>query len=192
MRIILASSSSYRKTLLQKIISEFETYSPNINESRKPDESFIDLSKRLAIEKAKALAVQFPDALIIGSDQVACINTTQLNKPLTRENTFNQLQKCQGQSVLFHTGICLYNSRTNNSQSSVESYQTQFRQLSDSQLMNYIDREPAFDCAGGFKMEGLGIALFEKIQGNDPNILIGLPLIKLISMLENESYSVLS
>jgi len=191
MRIILASSSLYRKTLLQKIISKFETHSPNINESRRPGENFIDLAERLACEKAEVLAEKFPNSLIIGSDQVACFNSTQLNKPLNRENTLAQLQKCQGQKVLFHTGICVYNSRTKNSQSSVESYQTQFRSLSDSQLINYIEREPAYDCAGGFKMEGLGIALFKKINGDDPNILIGLPLIKLISMLESEGYAVL-
>jgi len=186
MNIILASSSTYRKQLLSKIIKDFESVAPNINEAQHKNETFTDLAKRLATEKANAIATEHPHALIIGSDQVACLDSKQLHKPKTRANTIDQLMKCQGKSAYFHTGICLLNSKTQKLQVSVERYETKFRKLSEQQITNYVDREPAFDCAGGFKMEGLGIALFEKISGNDPNILIGLPLIKLIQMLENE------
>jgi len=191
MKIVLASSSPYRKVLLEKILSNFETASPNIDESRHQDESFIVLAQRLACEKAQTLRNEYPNALIIGSDQVACLGSDQLGKPLNADNTFKQLKRCQGQTVDFHTGICLFNSATQQFQSAVESYQTKFRRLSDGQIKSYISKEPAFDCAGGFKMEGLGIALFEKISGDDPNILVGLPLIRLISMLENEGVAVL-
>jgi len=191
MKIVLASSSLYRKQLLEKIIPIFEIDSPNIDESRQPNESFISQAQRLAYEKAQILSNNHPNALIIGSDQVACLGTEQLCKPLNAENTFKQLKHCQGQTVNFHTGICLFNSATQQFQSTVESYQTKFRLLSDHQIKSYINKEPAFDCAGGFKVEGLGIALFEKISGNDPNILVGLPLIRLISMLEKEGVAVL-
>ena len=191
MQIVLASSSSYRKALLEKILPDFEIATPNIDESRHHGESFIAQAQRLAYEKAQALIDSYPNALIIGSDQVACLGSEQLGKPLNAEGTFKQLKRCQGQTVNFHTGLCLFNSATQQFQSAVESYQTKFRALSDVQIKNHISKEPAFDCAGGFKMEGLGIALFEKISGDDPNILVGLPLIRLISMLENEGVAVL-
>ena len=191
MNIVLASSSLYRKKLLQKLLPQFETASPDIDESRKSNETFIELAERLSREKAQAISKQYPDALIIGSDQVASLGEAQLYKPGNTTNAFKQLKICQGNTAHFYTGLCLFNSRTNNTQVAVESYRTSFRNLSDVQIKNYISREPAFDCAGGFKMEGLGIALFEKISGDDPNILIGLPLIRLISMLKNEGIDVL-
>jgi septum formation protein len=191
MNIILASSSTYRKQLLAKIVTHFQCISPNIDETQQKNEIFTDLAKRLAVEKAKAVAAKHPNSLIIGSDQVACLGSKQLHKPQTRENTIKQLMACQGKNAYFHTSLCLFNSKTNTIQTSVESYETKFRNLSEQQIIHYVDREPAFDCAGGFKMEGLGIALFEKISGDDPNTLIGLPLIKLIQMLENEGVFVL-
>jgi len=191
MNIILASSSTYRKHLLYKIIPNFKCVSPNIDETQYANEAFTDLAKRLATEKANAIATNHPDALIIGSDQVACLDSKQLHKPKNRTNTIEQLMSCQGKSAYFYTSLCLLNSKTNKIQTSVERYETTFRNLSEQQITHYVDREPAFDCAGGFKMEGLGIALFEKISGDDPNTLIGLPLIKLIKMLENEGVPVL-
>ena len=190
-KIVLASSSTYRKSLLSKILPDFESASPNIDESRQANEAFPQLAQRLSIEKAKALSVRFPNALIIGSDQVAQIGTKQLSKPENANNCFQQLQSFQGETAYFHTGLCILNSKTGKLQSAVECYQTRFRSLTDQQIRHYITLEPSFDCAGGFKMEGLGIALFEKIQGNDPNILIGLPLIKLIDMLNKEGVAVL-
>ena len=184
-------SSTYRKHLLSKIITDYECVSPNIDETRHKNENFSQLAKRLAIEKANAVALKYPNALIIGSDQVACIDSEQLQKPNNRANTINQLMGCQGKSAYFYTGLCVLNSKTNTHQTSVECYETKFRNLSKQQITRYVDQDPAFDCAGGFKMEGLGIALFERISGEDPNILIGLPLIKLIHMLENEGVFVL-
>jgi len=191
MKIILASSSTYRKNLLSKIITDFECVSPDIDESQHQNETFTALAKRLAIEKAQTIAKQSPNALIIGSDQVACVGSTQLCKPQTKTNTIQQLLSCQNRTAYFYTSICLLNSKTGDIQSSVERYETQFRNLNEQQITQYVEREPAYDCAGGFKMEGLGIALFEKISGEDPNTLIGLPLIKLIQMLENEGICIL-
>lgn len=191
MKIILASSSLYRKQLLQRILKNFECASPNINEQAYAGEPPLQLAERLAIEKAKALAEKHPNALIIGSDQVAWLEDHQLEKPCTRKNNIAQLHKCSGKTVTFYTGLCLLNSSNQEHQSSVEIYETRFRSLSDKQISYYVDQEKAFDCAGGFKMESLGISLFEYIRGDDPNILIGLPLIKLISMLRNEGIDVL-
>lgn len=191
MDIVLASSSPYRKQLLKRIVESFECASPDINESQQASESFEEMAERLSINKAQALAERFPNSLIIGSDQVACIDRQILRKPLNKQTNFEQLKSCQGKTAFFHTGLCLLNTSTGKTQSCVESYQTQFRTLSDTQLINYIEKEQAYNCAGGFKMEGLGIALFDKIQGDDPNILIGLPLIRLISMLSNEGIEVL-
>jgi len=191
MKIILASSSSYRKLLLLKLIPDFETASPEIDESRLENEPFIEMAQRLSYEKAKAIAGRYPNSLIIGSDQVACLDSEQLHKPMNAKAALEQLKKCQGKTALFHTGLCVYNSRTGDKQIAVESYQTTFRSLNDNQLRNYVEKEPAFDCAGGFKMEGLGISLFEKISGDDPNILVGLPLIRLIDMLNSEGVDIL-
>lgn len=193
--IVLASSSPYRKSLLSRILDDFVCSSPAIDESRLADEPFSALAERLAIEKAGKLKTQFPEHLIIGSDQVASLEVAghaiQLCKPITKERCFEQLHQCQGQTLIFYTGLCLLNSHTGTIQSSVETYQTKFRPLSDQQIWHYIEKEPALDCAGGFKMEGLGIALFEHIRGDDPNTLIGLPLIKLVGMLKNEGVDVL-
>ncbi len=194
--IVLASSSPYRKALLSKILGDFICCSPDIDESAHADECFSELAARLSAEKTLTLKPQFPSHLIIGSDQVACLeingSSVQLKKPLTKENAFKQLKLSQGQCVSFHTGLSLLNSKTGRLQTCVETYQTQFRSLSDQQIWRYIEKEPALDCAGGFKMEGLGIALFEHIRGDDPNTLIGLPLIRLVSMLQTEGLDILS
>lgn len=191
MNIILASSSPYRKALLSKIISDFECESPNIDEAQRPSESFQEMAERLSVEKAKALESKYSNTLIIGSDQVACLEGQILRKPLTKEKNLEQLIQCQGKTAYFYTGLCLLNTQTGTFQSSVESYTTKFRTLDEQRLENYIEREKPYHCAGGFKMEGLGISLFEAIEGQDPNILIGLPLIRLIDMLENNGVSVL-
>lgn len=194
--LVLASSSEYRKTLLKRIVTDFICASPDIDEQRRSNEPLQALAERLAIEKADKLRRQYPEHLIIGSDQVACLNVAgeeiQLRKPLSKERCIEQLEQCQGKTVMFYTGICLLNSKTGSMQSSVECYETRFRKLNARQIWQYTEREPALDCAGGFKMEGLGIALFEHIRGDDPNTLIGLPLIKLVSMLLTEGYDVLS
>lgn len=191
MNIILASSSPYRKQLLSRILDDFETESPNINEQAHADEAPDKLAIRLAQEKAQAIAQHHQDALVIGSDQVAWLDGQQLCKPGNRENNIQQLMSAQGKDLTFYTGLVLINCKTGGIQRSVERYNTQFRSLTEEQISRYVDKEQAFDCAGGFKMEGRGIALFERIYGDDPNTLIGLPIIRLIKMLEQEGIRIL-
>lgn len=181
--IVLASSSRYRRELLAKILSNFATSNPNIDESAKDLEKPSELALRLAIEKAEALANEFPNALIIGSDQVAQLGNQALGKPGTSERAIEQLRLCSGQTVYFYTGLALHNSALGVTESCLDCVEVQFRDLSETEISNYIDRESPLDCAGSFKCEGLGITLFEKIHSNDPNSLVGLPLIELNRML---------
>jgi MAF protein len=184
--ILLASSSSYRRDLLKKIGLHFECASPDIDESPLPNENAGALVERLAIEKAKALATQYPDHLIIGSDQIAVLSDVILGKPHSYERAFAQLRAASGQQVIFKTGVCLLNTQNNSIQSSIEEFTVNFKILSDEQIHHYLNYEQPYDCAGSFKCEGLGIALFTQLSGDDPNTLIGLPLIRLIEMLNNE------
>lgn len=184
--LILASSSIYRRELLAKLNIDFNHHSPEIDETPKPNETPRQLSARLATEKAKALAPQYPQSLIIGSDQVASLNGQQLCKPGNHQQAIKQLELCSGQNVEFHTSLCLLNSSTGEQQVSVERYTVCFRKLTTTQIERYLKAEQPYDCAGSFKMEGLGICLFTSIKGEDPNTLIGLPLIRLVEMLDNE------
>ncbi len=185
MQIILASSSKYRQQLLKNIGIEAICFAPNIDESIHPAETPEHLAERLAVEKAKAIATKH-SGLVIGSDQVARNNDSILGKPMNAERAFKQLQQCSGQRVDFITGLCLINTKSGNIQSCTERFSVVFRHLSDDEIKRYIDIEKPFDCAGSFKVEGLGISLFEKLEGDDPNSLIGLPLIKLCQFLRNE------
>ena len=186
MQLVLASTSVYRKQLLQKLGLPFDTAAPDVDESPLDDETPQQLVMRLAEAKARAVASQFPNALIIGSDQVAVIDDDILGKPGNFENAVNQLRAAAGKQVDFKTGLCLYNSASGNGQTSCETYSVVFRHLSEEQIKSYVRREQPYDCAGSFKSEGLGIALFERLMGEDPNTLVGLPLIALIRMLEKE------
>jgi MAF protein len=185
-RILLASSSTYRRQLLSKLGVNFDWESPDIDESPLTDEPPDALVQRLAKAKACHLANHYPNYLIIGSDQVATIDNQTLGKPHTYENAFAQLASFRNRTVTFMTGLCLFNPLTNNCQSSVEHYKVRFRNLTDTQIKNYLHREQPYDCAGSFKSEGLGICLFEQLEGEDFNTLIGLPLIALTRMLANE------
>ena len=185
-KILLASSSIYRRELLQKLGLTFDWISPNIDESHQPEEKPIQLVSRLAETKARHLANAFPNHLIIGSDQVATIDNQILGKPHTHEKAFVQLAGFCNREVTFMTGLCLFNPTTSRTQTSVETYKVRFRNLTDIQIENYLQREQPYDCAGSFKSEGLGICLFEQSEGDDPNTLIGLPLIALTRMLVNE------
>ncbi len=185
-KILLASSSIYRRQLLQKLGLAFEWASPDIDERHQPDESPTHLVHRLAEAKAHRLASTYPNHMIIGSDQVAVIDDQILGKPHTHTAAFAQLSSFRQRQVSFLTGLCLLNPITNRTQTSVETYKVKFRNLSDEQIENYLQREQPYDCAGSFKSEGLGICLFEQLEGDDPNILIGLPLIALTRMLANE------
>ena len=189
--LILGSSSVYRVELLRKLNLPFRTVSPNIDEAPLQNEVPADLVKRLAEQKAIAIALSHPKALIIGSDQVAVLHGDILGKPGTHEAATKQLQAASGQTVLFLTGLALFNSETQRMQSLVEPFEVTFKNLSDKQIQFYLEKEEPYQCAGSFKSEGLGISLFDKLQGNDPNSLIGLPLIELISLLNNEGLDVL-
>ncbi|KXF81699.1 Maf family protein [Enterovibrio coralii] len=189
--VVLASGSKYRQSLLQKLDLPFETCSPNIDESAIEGESPEDLVKRLSLEKAKACAVSHPNALIIGSDQICVIDGKILGKPHTIERAVQQLKAASGKHVTFYTGLTLFNSATGFAQTDLEPFHVHFRALSDREIENYVAKEQPLDCAGSFKCESLGIALFDKLDGRDPNTLVGLPLIRLCEMLKEEGVSVL-
>lgn len=190
--ILLASSSPYRKQLLDKLGLCFSCASPDIDESPVANETPYALTERLSRTKAEALSEQYSDKLIIGSDQVAELNGHALGKPGTRDKAIAQLRLCSGQTVAFHTGVCLLNASTGRQHYACDTYSVMFRELSDDQIAYYVDQEQPFDCAGSFKSESLGISLFSAIRGDDPNSLIGLPLIKLTEMLLKEGIDVLS
>jgi septum formation protein len=189
--LILASSSSYRRELLQKLQIPFSCISPKLDESALPDEKPHQTALRLAQEKAKKVAQEYPHALIIGCDQVATLDGETLGKPINHKNATKQLQMMRGKEVTFHSAICLFNAETNHIQSDVVPYLVKFRNLTDEEIERYLVKDQPYQCAGSAKSEGLGIALIERMIGEDPNALIGLPLIKLVSMLSNEKVSVL-
>lgn len=185
-KLVLGSTSPFRKEILGKLRVPFETGAPDIDESQLDNETPKQLVSRLAESKARALAEHFPDALIIGSDQVACIDGDILGKPGNRENAIDQLMRASGKTVTFYTGLCLLNTKTNNANVLCDPFNVHFRSLNQQQIENYLDAEEPYNCAGSFKSEGYGITLFSKLEGEDPNTLIGLPLIKLVAMLEKE------
>jgi MAF protein len=181
--LVLASSSSYRRQLLLRLLPSFQSRDPAIDESRGAGESPAALVQRLALNKALRLAPDFDDALIIGADQVACGENEFLGKPGNLSRAREQLRHCSGKTVTFYTGLCLLDTRTDDYDIACETYQVRFRTLSDAEIEAYLQVEQPFDCAGSFKSEGLGINLFEALQGKDPNTLIGLPLITLAGWL---------
>jgi septum formation protein len=190
-QIILASSSAFRKALFERLNLPFECHSPEINETRQADECAEAYVCRLAEQKAQAISIKFPDAVIIGSDQCALIEGRILGKPGNHENALKQLQAAQGKSVIFHTGLCVMQASTGFSQTENIQFQVKFRHLNDQQLSHYLDVEQPYQCAGSFKSEGYGVALFDNMRGDDPTALIGLPLIRLVSMLEKAGITVI-
>ena len=186
--IVLASGSAYRAELLHRLGISFARHSPDIDESPKPDETPYDLALRLAEEKASAIARLHPKVLVIGSDQVASLDGKPLGKPGTAERACEQLAACNGKTVSFYTGLCLIGPESTDSL--VDIYRVTFRQLSPEQIQRYVEKELPLDCAGSFKMEGLGISLFEKLEGSDPNTLIGLPLIQLTTLLNKRGIAI--
>lgn len=189
--LILASSSEFRRELLQKLEIPFRSISPRVDETPLDGEKPHETALRLAQVKARKIGDEYPHALVIGCDQVATLDGEQLGKPLNHINATKQLQKMRGREVTFHSALCLYNAATGIMQAEVVPYIVRFRKLSDEQIQNYLNKEQPYQCAGSAKSEGLGIALIERMIGEDPNALIGLPLIKLVNMLENENISVL-
>ncbi|CNJ76408.1 Maf-like protein [Yersinia mollaretii] len=182
-QLVLASTSSYRRTLLEKLQLPFITAAPEIDETPLLGESADTLVQRLAQAKAQALAVHYPQHMIIGSDQVCVINGDIVGKPHNYANAMKQLQQASGQCVTFYTGLALLNTATGSSNCLCETYDVYFRTLNEAEIDGYLTREQPWNCAGSFKSEGLGITLFERLSGRDPNTLIGLPLIALTQML---------
>ncbi|AEK62713.1 Maf-like protein [Collimonas fungivorans] len=191
-RLILGSSSKYRKELLSRLHVPFDVIVPDIDETPHPGESPQATALRLALEKARSVALAAPNALVIGSDQVATLDDEQIGKPGNHENALAQLQKMRGRRVIFHTALCLWDSRHSQPEQAVqiENIQTfvTFRDLPDAELDAYLRIEQPYDCAGSAKNEGLGIAILEKIESTDPTALTGLPLIALTGMLRRAAF----
>lgn len=185
-QLILASTSPWRRALLEKLAIPFECAAPEVDETPLPGEAPRHLALRLAQKKAQSLAHRYPSHLIIGSDQICVLDGEITGKPLTEENARQQLLKARGNIVTFYTGLALYNSATGHLQTEVEPFDVHFRHLSETEIEDYVRKERPLHCAGSFKSEGLGIALFERLEGRDPNTLIGLPLIALCQMLRRE------
>ena len=189
--LILASTSIYRSELLGRLQIPFEIAAPDIDETSLPGESAKQVAWRLSREKARAVAIHYPDALIIGSDQVALLGEQQLGKPLTHENAVRQLRTMRGQSVNFYTALTLLNARNDDIQTEMAKNCVSFRNFSDDEIESYLRKEQPYHCAGSAKSEGLGIALISRMEGDDPTALVGLPLILLVSMLKKQGVLIL-
>lgn len=190
-KLILASTSPYRRELLGRLGLPFEVANPQTDESNLSGETPENMALRLSEAKARAVADAYPDALIIGSDQVATVDGKIYGKPGTHERAVTQLRTLSGKTVNFFTGLCLFNSRTGEADVRGVSTLVTFRELSETEIENYLRREPAYNCAGSAKSEGLGIALISSMKGEDPNALVGLPLIALCDMLRRQGLAVL-
>ena len=190
-RIVLASTSPFRRQLLARLETPFEVADPKADESRLPGETPETTALRLSELKARAVAADFPNALIIGSDQVAFLDGEIFGKPGTHENAVRQLQRMRGRTVNFFTGLCLLNSGTGQAHTRGIPTLVTFRDLTDQQIENYLRKEKPYNCAGSAKSEGLGIAVISAMHGDDPNALVGLPLIALCDLLESEGINVL-
>jgi MAF protein len=190
-RILLASTSAYRRQLLARLGVAFEVRDPRVDESPHPGEAAQDLVARLAEDKARSGGAGEHDALVIGADQVAVLDGHILGKPGNAEVNRRQLQRAAGRRVQFYTGLCLFATGDARARVEVVPFAVQFRKLTSAQIAAYVEREQAFDCAGGFRCEGLGSALFEHMEGSDPSALVGLPLLCLTKMLASEGVDVL-
>lgn len=190
-QLVLASTSPFRRELLARLGLPFEVANPAVDESALPGETPEATALRLSEAKARAVAIDFPAALIIGSDQVACLDGQIFGKPGTHEKAVKQLQTMRGRSVNFFTGLCLLNARTGQAHLRGVPTLVTFRDLTDREIENYLHREQPYNCAGSAKSEGLGIAIIAKMDGSDPNALIGLPLIALCDLLQTENYNIL-
>ncbi len=191
-KLVLASSSEYRKALLEKLHLSFICASPNIDETAQENETAQEQALRLAKQKAHALASTYPKHIIIASDQVAMMGSMQLHKPGNPKSAIKQLQESSGNCVKFYTSIYVLDTASMNYRSDIDICSVYFKKLNTEEIENYVLLEQPYNCAGSFKSEGLGIALFKRIEGDDPNALIGLPLIKLIELLKTFNINVLA
>jgi septum formation protein len=190
-RLVLASTSKYRKALLERLGLAFEMAAPGVDEQALAGEAPADTAVRLSILKATAVKSRFPDALIIGSDQVAALGSERLDKPGGHENAVRQLRLLSGRTAQFHTAVALLDARTDACASRIVPCRVTFRQLDEARIEAYLRREQPYDCAGSAKSEGLGIALIARMETDDPTSLVGLPLIALSQMLEHAGLPVL-
>jgi septum formation protein len=190
MKLILASSSPYRRELLERLKIPFEVMPPELDESPLAGETPHKLTERLAIAKARKIAESERNALVIGSDQVAVYNGAIVGKPHSHDRAVEQLRAASGRTVTLYTGLALVNSATGRTQCEVIPFRVTFRPLTNELIESYLRKEQPYACAGSVRSEGLGIALLEKFEGDDPNTLIGLPLIRLVRMLESEGLRV--
>lgn len=189
-RLILASSSPYRRELLSRLGIPFEAVPPKVDETARPNEAAPGLAERLARAKASAVAPRYPDALVIGSDQVAVYDGRIVGKPGDHAAALAQLRAASGRTAVLYTGLVLLNAATGRAQCEVVSYAVTFRRLTDAQIESYLHKEQPYGCTGSVRSEGLGIALLDRFEGDDPTALVGLPLIRLVRMLENEGVNV--
>jgi 7-methyl-GTP pyrophosphatase len=190
-RLVLASTSPYRRALLQRLGIQFSVADPGIAEERRAGEAPESMAGRLAEAKALAVADRYPDGLIVGSDQVAVSGGEILGKPLTHENAVRQLGALSGRAAVFHTAVCVHNARTGATRLRVVPCTVTFRRLDPGTIERYLAREQPYDCTGSAKAEGLGIALIAKLESEDPSALIGLPLIALVDLLREQGVDVL-
>lgn len=190
--LILGSTSPYRCELLKRLKIPFLTAAPDIDETRLMGESARDMVKRLSLAKARKVAEQYPDALVIGSDQCAVLHDTVIGKPGSHDNAVRQLQQSSGQTVTFLTGLCLYNSGDGSYQLDVVPFAVDFRELTDTEIEAYLRKDQPYQCAGSFRSESLGITLFKRMRGDDPSALMGLPLIRLGEMLKQVGVDLLT
>ena len=190
MQLVLASSSPYRRALLERLGLPFTAAAPDVAEERLPGEPADAMAGRLARAKALAVASAFPSCLVIGSDQVAECEGRFLGKPGTHERARAQLRALSGREAVFHTAVCVHNTTTRSTLGRVVPSRVRFRTLDDAAIERYLEREPAYDCAGSAKVEGLGIALLERVESDDPTALVGLPLIALVSLLREHGCDV--
>lgn len=188
-RLILASTSRYRRELLGRLRLHFDTESPGVDETASANEVPRELALRLAREKATAVALRHPDAIVVGSDQVADLAGQPLGKPGSRERAAEQLRASSGRDVTFHTAVCVVHAKRARSEAFVDTTRVRFRTLGEDEIARYLDAEQPWDCAGSFRSEGLGACLFEAIRNEDPTALIGLPLIALARTLRGFGYA---
>jgi septum formation protein len=190
-RLVLASTSRYRRSLLERLGVAFEVADPGVDETRRPGEAPESLARRLAEAKALAVAKRFPAALVIGCDQVAHCDGEIFGKPGTHANAVRQLRALSGRAALFHTAVCVHDAKAGSTEVRVVPCRVSFRVLDDATIERYLRKEQPYDCAGSAKSEGLGIALIARIEGDDPNALVGLPLIALVDLLRERGLDVL-
>lgn len=192
MQLVLASTSPYRRELLARLGIPFETVAPEVDETPLPGESPDTTAERLSLAKAQAVIEKFPNALIIGSDQVALLDGHQIGKPGNFDNAFAQLQSMRGRALEFHTALTLLNARTGATQTATVPVRLLMRDYSDAQITAYLHKDQPYNCCGSAKSESLGIALIARFETEDPTALVGLPLIKLTEMLAHFGLDVLT